>query len=167
MPGRDGVTPRRPIPSGRRVTTGEAATVAAGVEIAACLEPGDVVLLTGDLGAGKTALARGIAAGLGVDPHEVRSPTFTLVNPYRGRCPVYHVDLYRIDKAADLDELGLEEILGGDGVTIVEWAERLGAWRPGRCVAITIEDLGGNGRALTIDDRRAAEEAGGGGYSTR
>ena len=151
--------PPHPIPPGRRVTTGEAATYAAGVEMAAALGPGDVVLLSGDLGAGKTVLARGLAAGLGVDPGEVRSPTFTLVNPYHGRCPVYHIDLYRIDKPADLDELGLEEILGGDGVAIVEWAERLGVWRPRRALVIAIEDLGGSERALVIDDRR--------GYSTR
>jgi tRNA threonylcarbamoyladenosine biosynthesis protein TsaE len=157
--GRDGAFRPHPIASGRRVTTGEAATYDAGLEMAAALAPGDVVLLSGDLGAGKTVLARGLAAGLGVDPGEVRSPTFTLVNPYQGRCPVYHVDLYRIDKPADLDELGLEEILGGDGVAIVEWAERLGAWRPRAALVIAIEDRGGSERALVIDDGR--------GYSTR
>lgn len=159
MSGRDAAFRPHPIPPGRRVTPDEAATYAAGFEMAAALGPGDVVLLSGDLGAGKTVLARGLAAGLGVDPEEVRSPTFTLINPYNGRCPVHHVDLYRIDKASDLDELGLEEILGGDGVAIVEWAERLGAWRPQRALVITIEDLGGSARALVIDDGR--------GYSTR
>lgn len=157
----------RPIPAGRRVTRSAAETFAAGFDLAGALEPGDVVLVSGNLGAGKTVLARGLAAGLGVDPDDVRSPTFTLVNPYRGRCPVYHVDLYRIDKAADLDELGLEEILGGDGVAIVEWAERLGPWRPRRCVAITIEDRGGNERALVVEDRRTGPAGSGGDYSTR
>jgi tRNA threonylcarbamoyladenosine biosynthesis protein TsaE len=155
------------ISAGRRVTRSEAETFATGFDLAGALTPGDIVLLTGNLGAGKTALARGLAAGLGVDPDDVRSPTFTLVNPYRGRCPVYHVDLYRIDKTADLDELGLEEILGGDGVAIVEWAERLGPWRPRLCVAIAIEDLGGNERALVVDDRRVQRTGSGGDYSTR
>jgi len=147
----------------RILTHSERETVLAGTEIAAPLRAGDVVLLTGNLGAGKTALARGLAAGLGVDPQEVRSPTFTLVNPYTGRLPVYHIDLYRIGKDSELDELGLEEILGGDGVAIVEWAERLGPWRPRRFLAITIEDRGGSDREIAIDDRRAGAD----GYSTR
>lgn len=110
---------------------------------------------------GKTVFARGVAIGLGVDAAEVRSPTFTLVNPYRGRLPVYHVDLYRIDRIADLDELGLEEILGGDGVVLVEWAERLGPYRPERFIEVTIEDRGGSERRVTIADSRRV------GYSTR
>jgi tRNA threonylcarbamoyladenosine biosynthesis protein TsaE len=133
---------------------GEADTFSFGRTLAAGLRAGDVVLLRGDLGAGKTVLARGIAVGLGVPAEEVRSPTFTLVNPYQGRLPVYHLDLYRIERAADLDELGLEEIFGGDGVAIVEWGERLGAWRPPRFLEISIADLGGSERALAILDTR-------------
>ena len=103
---------------------------------------------------GKTVFARGLAAGLGVDPTEVRSPSFTLVNPYRGRVPVYHIDLYRIDKPADLDELGLEEILGGDGVAVVEWAERLGSYATREHVEVRIEDRGGSERRITVTDLR-------------
>lgn len=133
------------------VTRSEGETHAVGRALAAELEAGDVVLLQGDLGMGKTVFARGLCAGLGVDPRDVRSPTFTLVNPYRGRLPVYHVDLYRIESPRDLDELGLEEILEGDGVAIVEWAERLGPYRPPRHVLVRIEDRGGSARALRIE----------------
>jgi tRNA threonylcarbamoyladenosine biosynthesis protein TsaE len=136
------------------VTRSEDETREAGRALAIGLRPGDTVLLTGHLGMGKTVFARGLAAGLGVPPEEVRSPTFTLVNPYRGRVPVYHVDLYRIEKESDLEELGLEEILGGDGVAVVEWAERLGPWRPRGAVTVRIDDLGGDRRALTIEDGR-------------
>jgi len=138
----------------RLVTKSEAETVRLGRSLAADLRAGDVVLLEGVLGAGKTALSRGIASGLGVPEEEVRSPTFTLVNPYQGRLPVYHVDLYRIDTARDLDELGLEEILGTDGVAIVEWAERLAVWRPPYALVVRIEDRGGSEREIRIEDRR-------------
>ena len=135
-------------------TWSEEETRLAGETLAAGLRPGDVVLLRGDLGMGKTVFARGLAAGLGVDPAEVRSPSFTLVNPYRGRVPVYHIDLYRIDKPADLDELGLEEILGGDGVAVVEWAERLGSYGTREHVEVRIEDRGGSERRITVTDLR-------------
>ncbi len=136
------------------VTHSEAETTRVGVDLAADLAPGDVVLLIGDLGLGKTVLARGIAAGLGVDPCEVHSPTFTLVNQYRGRVPVHHVDLYRIDRESDLSELGLEEILGGEGVAIVEWGERLGRYGVRDALEVSFVDRGGAEREIRIVDRR-------------
>src|SRR6058998_835792 len=106
-------------------TTSEAETAAVGRELAATLAAGDVVLLFGDLGAGKTAFVRGLAEGLGVQPDEVSSPTFTLVQEYRGgRVPLFHVDLYRLNDAREIDDLGLDEI-AADGVLAVEWAEKL------------------------------------------
>lgn len=143
------------MPQRTLVTRSEAETLRAGETLARELRPGDAVLLRGDLGMGKTVFARGLAQGLGVSADEVRSPTFTLVNPYRGRLPVHHIDLYRVEKPGDLDELGLEEILDGDGVAIVEWSERLGSYLPEHPVTVTIEDLGGSTRRLTIDDARA------------
>jgi tRNA threonylcarbamoyladenosine biosynthesis protein TsaE len=136
------------------VTRSEAETLEAGRELGTLLGPGDIVLLLGNLGMGKTVFARGLATGLGVDPEQVRSPSFTLVNPYRGRVPVYHIDLYRIDKTADLEELGLEEVLGGDGVAVVEWAERLGPYHPRRHVEVRVDDRGGDERQITITDTR-------------
>lgn len=142
------------MPARTLISRSEEETRAAGESLASSLRSGDTVLLSGDLGMGKTVFARGVAAGLGVDPDQVRSPSFTLVNRYPGRVPIYHIDLYRVEKLEDMDELGLEEILGGDGVSVVEWAERLGPYRPGRAVEVQVADRGGQVRAILIEDRR-------------
>src|SRR5215510_10985368 len=109
--------------------------------MAASLSAGDVVLLSGDLGAGKTAFVRGLAQGLGVDENEVSSPTFTLVHEYRGgRLTLYHVDLYRLDRAAT-DDLGLDEMGVADGVLAIEWPDRLTHQLPkSQMIAIEIVD---------------------------
>lgn len=107
------------------LTHSEKETQGVARQLAETLQAGDVVLLSGNLGAGKTAFARGLAAGLGIDPEEVSSPTFTLVHEYRGgRLTLYHADLYRVDRAAT-DDLGLEEMGASDGVLAVEWPDRL------------------------------------------
>ena len=142
------------MPSRKVITRSEAQTRARGEALARSLRPGDAVLLFGDLGMGKTVFARGLARGMGVDEEQVRSPSFTLVNRYAGRQLVYHIDLYRIERPEDLQELGLEEILGGDGVTVVEWAERLGPYRPERAIVVRLADKGGSVREITIEDRR-------------
>lgn len=100
-----------------------ARTHALGRALGAALEPGDVILLVGDLGAGKTALAQGIGAGLGVRA-VINSPTFTILKEYAGRLPLYHFDLYRIESPDELYTLGFDEYFVGDGVCVVEWAER-------------------------------------------
>lgn len=106
------------------------ATRLAGEKLGRVCQPGDVILLEGNLGAGKTALTQGIARGLGV-PGVVNSPTFTLVKEYAGRLPLYHFDLYRLDDPAEALDLGIEEYLEGQGVCVVEWAERAeGIWPP-------------------------------------
>jgi tRNA threonylcarbamoyladenosine biosynthesis protein TsaE len=113
------------------------------------LAAGSVVLLIGDLGAGKTALVRGLAEGLGIAPEEVSSPTFTLMQEYRGgRVPLIHVDLYRLNEAREIDELGLEE-LGADSVLAIEWAEKLP--RPiADAIEVRLEHGDGDTRQLTI-----------------
>ncbi len=109
----------------RTVTRSEAETEALGETLAQELRAGSVVLISGNLGAGKTAFVRGLAAGLGLPPGEVTSPTFTLVHEYRGgRLALYHVDLYRLDRAAT-EDLGLEEMGVADGVLAIEWPDRL------------------------------------------
>jgi len=106
-------------------THSEDETAALARTLAAGLNAGDVLLLAGNLGAGKTAFVRGLAEGLGINPDDVSSPTFTLVHEYRGgRLTLYHVDLYRLDRAAT-QELGLEEMGVADGVLAIEWPDRL------------------------------------------
>jgi tRNA threonylcarbamoyladenosine biosynthesis protein TsaE len=106
-------------------THSESETSAVGREVAATLSAGAVVLLYGDLGAGKTAFVRGLAQGLGVAPAEVSSPTFTLVQEYRGEClTLFHVDLFRLNDPREIDDLGLDEITV-DGVLAIEWADKL------------------------------------------
>ena len=108
-------------------------------------------MLYGDLGAGKTAFVRGLAAGLGADPEDVSSPTFVIMQHYKGRVPLIHVDLYRLDNAAAVDDLGLEEI-GAGGVLAVEWADRLPRVFDGS-VSVRIEDAGEDNRTVVIDGR--------------
>lgn len=114
-----------------RVTRSEEETMAVARELAATLMHGDVVLLSGNLGAGKTAFVRGLATGLGIDPSEVSSPTFAIVHEYRGgRLTLYHADLYRLERAAT-EDIGLEEMGVRDGVLAIEWPDRLTHGLPG------------------------------------
>lgn len=127
----------------------EAETRAFAARVAATLQPGAVLLLSGDLGAGKTAFVRGLAEGLGVDPADVTSPTFTLVHEYRqGRLPLVHVDLYRLNEA-DLDELGMDADLAEQGVLAIEWAERLSRRLPGS-VRVEIVNTGEDVRTISV-----------------
>lgn len=127
----------------------EAETRAIAARLATALEPGAVLLLSGDLGAGKTAFVRGLAEGLGIDAGEVTSPTFTLVHEYAGgRLPLVHVDLYRLD-TADLDEIGLDPDVASSGVLAIEWPERLGR-TPVHALTIQIEDTGEDERLIGV-----------------
>ena len=132
-------------------TTTEEDTAAVGRELAPTLEAGDVVLLYGDLGAGKTAFTKGLAEGLGASRGDVSSPTFTIMQEYRGgRLPLYHVDLYRLNDPREVEDLGLEEI-AADGVLAIEWAEKLpGRLKPSRCVEVRIEHGRGDARTIRI-----------------
>jgi tRNA threonylcarbamoyladenosine biosynthesis protein TsaE len=125
-------------------------TQKAGWEIAKSLPVPGVVLLRGALGTGKTTLTRGIAQGLGLDdPGLVSSPSFTLVHVYQGICPIYHVDLYRLQGERDLYSIGLDDFLGREGVTVVEWSEHLPlAFAP--ATEVEIEDAGNDLRVLHI-----------------
>lgn len=136
-------------------TTGESETEAIGERLAASLRTGDVVLLYGDLGTGKTAFVRGLARGLGAPPDEVSSPTFTLVQEYAGgRLTLYHADLYRLEPK-DVDDLGLDELVLS-GVVAVEWAER---WtgRPSDAIEVRLEHEGEDARRIDIVRRVNAQ----------
>jgi tRNA threonylcarbamoyladenosine biosynthesis protein TsaE len=136
------------------VTKSEEETVDAGRRLAASLAADSVVLLLGDLGAGKTAFVRGLAEGLGASPADVSSPTFTLIQEYRsGRIPLLHVDLYRLNNPREVEDLGLEE-LGSGAVVAIEWAEKL-PHAPPDAIRILIEHLGEGERRVTIERRNA------------
>ena len=108
-------------------------TLRYGARLGRHVEPGSVIALAGELGAGKTCLTQGIAEGLEVpEGFIVTSPTFAIINEYPGRLKLYHVDLYRIIDVSELEEIGLEEMLAGDGVTVIEWADKLPEVLPGQ-----------------------------------
>jgi tRNA threonylcarbamoyladenosine biosynthesis protein TsaE len=138
------------------------ATTAAGERLGARLGPGDVVGLTGELGAGKTCFVQGLVRGLGVTT-AATSPTFVLVNEYRGRLPVHHVDVYRTQSLTELLDLGLEELLAGGGVTLVEWADRCEALLPPRTIRVHIDGVGDEPRRITITEGETDRGSSGGG----
>lgn len=142
---------------------GPAATHQLGLALAARLGPGDVVALLGPLGAGKTQLCRALAEGLGADPRAVTSPTFVLIQEYAGRVPVYHFDAYRLAGAAPFAELGAAEYLEGDGVCLVEWADRVEAALPADHLRVELAVTGETSRRarLTATGPRAAAVLGG------
>jgi tRNA threonylcarbamoyladenosine biosynthesis protein TsaE len=141
--------------SGTHLTRSDEETQAVAHHLAAQLVPADVLLLSGNLGAGKTTFVRGLASGLGIDPDQVTSPTFTLVHEYRGgRLRLYHADLYRLDKAATAD-LGLEELGVADGVLAIEWPDRLAHALPG-ALRVDIDIVDETTRRITIGPRAQA-----------
>lgn len=135
-------------------------TVALGRRLAGRLHPGDCLVLTGTLGAGKTALVRGLAEGLGLaDGRLVASPTFVLVREYPARCPVFHIDLYRlVDADGELEALGLGEMLR-DGVVLIEWGERATGALPKHCWRVEIAITGPKARCFSLRPARPPQSA--------
>jgi tRNA threonylcarbamoyladenosine biosynthesis protein TsaE len=145
---------QEPIRADREILTRSSEeTIAQGREIGARLTPPVLILLSGDLGAGKTTLTKGIAAGLGAAREDdVTSPTFTLVHKYEGSTRVYHVDLYRIEDLHDFETLGLEDIFSEQAVVIVEWPDRLKLRTDWRIVRIQLEHVAEDTRKILITE---------------
>ena len=134
------------------VTEGEKETLAVGDCLGRELLPGDLVALTGELGAGKTCFVKGLSRGLQVPAESyVRSPSFLILNIYDGRCPLYHMDLYRIHDPSELEDLGYRDFFFGEGVTAVEWAEKIPDLLPMDRVNICFSFLGETRRELKLE----------------
>lgn len=133
-------------------TASEEETIALGERLARTLQPGAVVLLIGNLGAGKTTLAKGIVKGLGAgEPEEVSSPTFTLIHEYGSPPAVYHVDLYRLDNASDAATLGLDDLFESGAVVLIEWGERFPNLMPAKHIEIHLTSLSNGEHEITSD----------------
>ncbi len=134
-----------------KLTRSAEATRNWGTRLGKLLKGGEIIGLTGELGSGKTCFVRGLAEGLGVGKEAwIRSPTFTLINEYDGRLPIYHIDLYRIGHASELEELNLREYLFSDGVSAIEWFEHLPEGEVDEWLGINFEHGDANERKLTF-----------------
>jgi len=132
-------------------TNSPSETIRIGKRIGGLLRAGDVVALIGELGAGKTLLVKGLAEGVGADKETyISSPSFTLINEYRGRMPFYHIDLYRLSDGKEAGELGLEEYFHGQGITAIEWADRISSLLPDELLRIHIHYTGKQTRSLEM-----------------
>jgi len=137
------------------ITRSAEETIQWGREFANRLKPPVLVLLTGDLGTGKTTLTKGLVSGLGAaNENDVTSPTFTLVHVYGKEAKVYHADLYRIETFHDFETLGLEDIFSSPAVAIVEWSEKFPLQSPWPLIRVRLEHLGGNSRRITVLEPR-------------
>jgi tRNA threonylcarbamoyladenosine biosynthesis protein TsaE len=137
------------------VTHSAVETESLAAELSAAFSGGEVVLLTGELGTGKTVFVRGLARGLGVDPDEVTSPTFVLLTSYRGRLTLHHADLYRLADGGNDGGLGLEELPGPEGVLAVEWSERLSRRYWTRLMRVMIDHVDETSRRLRMEEVQA------------
>jgi tRNA threonylcarbamoyladenosine biosynthesis protein TsaE len=130
------------------ITSSPEKTWRIGEILGTLLEAGDTVCLYGDLGSGKTNLAFGIARGLEIRDQYITSPTFTFVNEYKGRIPLYHIDLYRLNDPVELENIGFEEYIESDGVTVIEWAEKAGDELPAECLSVYLSTIDEHSREI-------------------
>ena len=135
------------------------ATEKLGLLLGRHLKDGDVLCLSGDLGAGKTLLSRGIATSLGVEPEAVTSPTFAIMNVYEGReLEIRHFDLYRLNRPEELEDIGFAEYAGGEGVTLIEWAELFSEQLPEEYLQVVLRHEGAGRRAVLEAHGRRSEQ---------
>ena len=131
------------------ITANDTETLKAGEEFAKKLNKGDIISLTGDLGAGKTVFTRGIARGLGINDI-IASPTYTIVREYEGTLHLYHFDVYRVDDTDELYDIGFDEYIRGEGVCVIEWANLIEDMLPSDIIYVNISRTGDNERKITI-----------------
>ncbi|MBU1006911.1 MAG: tRNA (adenosine(37)-N6)-threonylcarbamoyltransferase complex ATPase subunit type 1 TsaE [Candidatus Omnitrophica bacterium] len=137
------------------ITRDREETISAAERLAKGLKKGDVVLLYGDLGSGKTTFTKGIGKGLGVkDALHINSPTFVLIKEYEADIPLYHLDLYRLDGLRDIEDIAIEEYIYGNGVTVIEWAEKIKDILPEKHIAVRFTIRGEQEREIRIEDLR-------------
>lgn len=132
------------------ITKSQEQTVALGKKLGRLLTAGDLVCLFGELGTGKTCLTKGLVQGMGVEKVVVTSPSFIIVNQYRGRFPVYHIDLYRLESVADVEEIGFRDYLSGEGVAVVEWASRIEGQLPEERLDIVLSHVSTTVREIKV-----------------
>ncbi|MEX0680153.1 MAG: tRNA (adenosine(37)-N6)-threonylcarbamoyltransferase complex ATPase subunit type 1 TsaE [Balneolales bacterium] len=128
----------------------EQETLRIAEKFAVCLKPGDVVLLKGDLGAGKTHFIKGVACYFGILPEEVLSPTFSLIHEYQGKVPIYHLDCYRLLQSHQALEMGIEEYLYGDGISLIEWPEKIASMLPENYWVVELKHIDEQIREISI-----------------
>ncbi len=139
--------------SGSYITHAVIDTEALAASMAHLLHNGDVVSFSGQLGAGKTVFIRGLAAGMGIDPEEISSPSYTLVNEYKGSLNLFHFDLYRLKDKSELYGIGWDDYLSRDGIVVAEWGEKAEDFLPKLHIKVKIDILSGKSRRITIHFR--------------
>ena len=133
------------------VTHSAAETIQLGKKIGSLLQPGAIIAMEGNLAAGKTTITKGIAESLGIE-ETITSPTFTLISEYEGKMPLYHMDVYRLDSCEDFINLGVEDLMYGEGVSIIEWSERVREELPKSTITLRLEVREDGGRDITLEN---------------
>lgn len=133
------------------VTHSAEETIQLGKKIGSLLQPGAIIAMEGNLAVGKTTITKGIAESLGIE-EAITSPTFTLISEYEGKMPLYHMDVYRLDSCEDFINLGVEDLMYGDGVSIIEWSERVREELPKSTITLRLEIREDGGRDITLEN---------------
>jgi len=141
---------KKSIPKVSLISNSEDETKNCAKRFSQNLKPGDIVLLQGDLGAGKTTFVKGLAEALKFTPKKVNSPTFVIMNYYKGKLPIYHFDLYRLGNPKEVDTLDFDEYFYGEGISLIEWPERLGEHAPREHYLVEFKHQGENKRGICI-----------------
>jgi tRNA threonylcarbamoyladenosine biosynthesis protein TsaE len=138
------------IPKVSLISSSEEETKQCAQSLARQLKAGDIVLLQGDLGAGKTTFVKGLAQAFKVSTKKVNSPTFVIMNYYKGKMPLYHFDLYRLERSKEIDTLDFDEYFYGEGISLIEWPERLGEYKPKQYYLVEFKHKSENQREICI-----------------